>query len=459
MTVGAAQRDTTKKRHRRWRGLPTPALVTFYLAIALAPLAIAYAQGLRPRPFRDELASGLALVGFAMLLMEFLLSGRFRTVSGHVGIDLTMRFHQLVARSLTIFILIHPFLYATPLRPAAPWDVGRLQSLGLDSASLITGIAAWVLLPLLVITSICRDQLPYRYETWRLAHGAGALLIAVFGAHHAVEAGRYSAYPALEAFWIVLAGLAVAMMGYIYLYTPWRLARAPYRVVSVEKRALKTWEVTIEPARGAAMDFEPGQFAWLTLDRSPYSIREHPFSMSSCPADRPRISFTIKEAGDFTQQVGSTKIGSVAYLDGPHGNLTLVDREGEGLAFIAGGVGLAPIMSILRQLRAQGEPRPIRLIYGNRCAEQILYGEELEAMQRDLDLRLHHVLAEPPAGWHGVTGQLGETTLRSLLGFDGRARWLYFVCGPAPMIESVEDSLGKIGIPMGQIVSEKFSYD
>lgn len=453
------QTGTARERRRRWRGLPTPALVSLYLAIALAPLALASAQGLRPRHFRDELATGLALVGFAMLLMEFLMSGRFRTVSGHVGIDLTMRFHQLVARSLTVFILVHPFLYVTPLRRGAAWDTGRLHSLGLDEASIVTGIVAWVLLPVLVITSICRDLLPYSYETWRLGHGIGALLIAVFGTHHALEAGRYSAHPALEAFWLVLAGLAVATMVFIYIYTPWRLSRAPYRVVSVAKRALKTWEVAIEPIRGRAMDFEAGQFAWITLGRSPYSIREHPFSMSSCPADRPRVSFMIKEVGDFTRRIGSTPIGTVAYLDGPHGNLTLVDREGEGLAFIAGGVGLAPVMSILRQLRAERDPRSMVLIYGNRCAEQILYAEELEEMQRELNLTVHHVLSEPPAEWKGAVGQLDEATLRPLVGDDERNRWLFFICGPAPMIDSVEDSLGHLGIPMRQIVSEKFSYD
>ncbi len=450
---------TKREGRHAWQGFHPVLLIAIYLGVAVTPLALAYAQGLPPRPFQDELASGLALVGFAMLLIEFLLSGRFQTVSGRIGIDLTMRFHQLVARSLTFFILVHPFLYSTPLKSPMPWDTSRLLTLGLEGPSITSGIIAWILLPVLVITSICRDQLPYRYETWRLGHGIGAILIAVFGLHHALEAGRYSAHPDLEVFWLIMVGLAVFTMAYVYVFTPWRQLRAPYRVASVERVGLKTWEVMVEATKGEAMEFEAGQFAWITLGRSPFVIMEHPFSMSSCPADRPRIAFTIKEVGDFTKKIGGIPAGTQAYLDGPHGNLTLTEREGVGLVFIAGGVGLAPAMSILRQLRVEHDPRPMVLIYGNRCAEQILYRSELEAMACELRLDVHHVLSEPPPGWEGLTGKLDDAVLSDLLKFNERDNWLYFVCGPAPMIESVEDSLERLGISMRQIVSEKFSYD
>lgn len=437
---------------------PVPLLIG-YGAIALAPLGFAYAEGMAPRPFQDELSSALAMVGFAMLLMEFVLSGRFRTVSGGIGIDLTMRFHQLIARSLAVFILIHPFLYTTPLKHALPWDTSRQLTLGLDAASITTGVIAWLLLAALIAMGIARDKLPYRYETWRLTHGLGAAAIAIAGAHHAIEAGRYSGQPTLEVFWLVMVGIALLTMFIVYVLHPLRQLRHPYRVVSVENAALKTWIVEIEPVRGEAMRFEAGQFVWMTLDRTPFAITEHPFSISSCPADRPRIGFTIKEAGDFTDTIGTLQPGIRAYIDGPHGNVTLAGRGGSGLVLIAGGVGIAPIMSILRQLRAEGDKRPITLIYGNRLAEQILYRGEFDDMTRDLRLDLHLVLSEPPPSWDGPTGSLDKPVLTSLLDRDGANDRLYIVCGPAPMIDSVEDILEDLGIPMRQIVSEKFSYD
>jgi predicted ferric reductase len=450
---------TRSNLRKKRQGFHPVLLLAGYLVLALSPLLLAYGQGAAPRAFQDELASGLALVGFAMLLLEFLLSGRFRTISGRIGIDLTMWFHQLVARSLTIFLLAHPFLYSTPLKTPMPWDSTRLLTLGLEQTSIITGLFAWLLLAVLVLTSIFRDQLPYRYETWRLAHGIGAILIAGFGLHHALEAGRYSAEAYLATFWLIMFALASLTVCWVYVITPWRQLKKPYRVASVRRVALKTWAIDVEPTNRKSMLFEAGQFAWITLGRSPFAIMEHPFSMSSCPADQPKIEFTIKEVGDFTKEIGKVPVDTPAFLDGPHGNLTLTGRKGVGVAFIVGGVGLAPSMSILRQLRVERDPRPMVLIYGNRCAEQILYGSELEAMKLDLKLDVHHVLSDPPPTWEGLQGRLDRSVLDNLLSFEGRNNWLFFVCGPASMIDSVEDDLTRLGIPMRQIISEKFSYN
>ena len=79
------------------RGLSGAALLALYLGIALAPLLLALIAGKPVRNAWRELSAGLAMMGFAMLLMEFVLSGRLRGISGRVGIDVTMRVHQLAA--------------------------------------------------------------------------------------------------------------------------------------------------------------------------------------------------------------------------------------------------------------------------------------------------------------------------------------------------------------------------
>lgn len=439
------------------RGIPLALLLALYLVVALAPLGIAAALGLPRRPFRDELASALAMVAFAMLLMEFVLSGRFRSVSGRMGIDITMRIHQTIAWTLLAFLLVHPFLYRSPwFSLSAGWpDSG----LGLGGGSALSGGLALLLLVGLIVIAVFRDQAGDRYENWRIVHGFGAVAIALLGAHHTLDAGRYSGHPALAVYWLSLLAVALFSYGYVHIVTPLRQLRAPYRLTANTRVALKTWELTVEPVAGPALDFEAGQFVWLTLGRSPFAVTEHPFTISSAPAERPRVCFTVKEAGDFTGRIGTMPVGARAYLDGPHGNFTLAGRTGAGLAFIAGGVGLAPVMSILRQLRSERDTRPMVLVCGNRVREQILYGAELEAMAKTLDLSVHHLLSEPPPDWSGGRGQPDEATLRRLLDMPGRERWLYFVCGPTPMIDSVERTLGRLGVPLRQIVSEKFKYD
>lgn len=436
-----------------------PALLVAYVLIALLPVALAFAQGLPPRPFRDELSSALAMIGFAMLFLEFIISGRFNIISGRIGIDVSMRFHRLVAQTLAVFLLIHPWLFTLPFSGGIPGDRTGVSTLGLEGAAVGTGWAAWYLLLLLVVWAVFRAQFGYRYEIWRVCHGFGALAVAVLGLHHTLQAGRYSAATSITVVWYALMAVAVLTMAHVYLIRPLLQRRHRYVVVAVERVALKSWQITVEPALGKAMVFEPGQFAWLTLDRSPFSITEHPFSMSSCPADRPRIAFTIKEVGDFTSTIGTLRVGAPAYLDGPHGNMVIGSRPSAGLMLIAGGVGLAPIMSILRQARAEQDRRPFRLIYGNRVDSQIMFAQELTDMRTDLDLEVIHVLSEPPADWAGKVGQLDLQMLNECLPMSCQKEWLYVVCGPSIMIDSVEQSLMKAGIPLHQIVSEKFSYD
>ncbi len=435
-------------------------LLALYVAVAFFPLGAAMMLGYPPRSFRDELSSALALMAFSGLLMEFVLSGRFKAVSGRIGIDVTMRFHQLIARSLTLFILVHPFLYTSgvPAYPI-PSDTMQQTQLGLTFASFVTGLVAWLALMLLVILAIYRNRSGWSYETWRLSHGIAAIVFAVFATHHTLHAGRYSETPLLTAYWLTLLAIAIATMVWVYFITPLRLMQHPYRVKSVRQAALKTWEVAIEPTSGAAVRFEPGQFVWLTLNRSPFSIVEHPFSISSSPGRRPIVEFLIKEAGDATSRIGQLPVGSAAYIDGPHGAMTLRGRTGTGIVFIAGGIGIAPMLSLLRHLSECGETRPLMLIYGNRREEQIVARDELENLGRTLDLELVHVLSEPTDDWQGLCGVLDRDILEACLPAADRAGRLYFVCGPAVVIDSVERDLVGMGVPLKQIVAEKFSYD
>ena len=101
--------------------------------------------------------------------------------------------------------------------------------------------------------------------------------------------------------------------------------------------------------------------------------------------------------------------GTTAYLDGPHGNLTLKGRSGKGIALIAGGVGVAPLLSIARQLDNESDPRPLILLYGNRLADQIVYEDELKLLagKNNRDVRL--VLSEPEST--AIFMGFGDSTL------------------------------------------------
>jgi predicted ferric reductase len=434
-------------------------LVALYLIVTLLPLVLAWWGGRPPRSFWDELASGTAMLAFAVILVEFVLSGRFQTVSARIGMDVTMRLHQLFARTALVLALIHPFLYRAPFNPQYPWDATRQLTLTMDPFALMTGVLAWLLLAVFVVLSIGRDQIPCKYETWRLMHGVGALIIAGLTLHHALAAGRYSQDPLLVGVWLVLFVIAIASLAQVYVFAPLAQKRRPWIVYSVQLLGLKTWELTLMPEGHAGMQYKARQFTWLNVGHGPFSLHENPFSLSSAPVSGPQVQFVIKELGDFTRTVGAIKQGTRAYLDGPYGNLVTAGRAEPGIALIAGGVGIAPLLGILRQLRHDRDRRPTTLVYGNRVQEQILYREELEELARDHGTKTVHVLSEPLAGWGGRTGQIDAELIRAVFDDPQTRQWLFVLCGPPVMMEIVEDTLIGLGVPAGQILSERFSYD
>jgi predicted ferric reductase len=451
------ERGPTPREARKWAFAPG-LVASLLLALAVIPLAIAALTGEEPENRWREFSAALAMSGFALLLAQFLLSGRFFLISGKAGIDVILHLHQLAARTLFVFLLIHPLLYAAPRLATGRGGTGDLLLTLFMSERLRTGVVAWILLILIMAMGIWRDRLPIRYEAWRLTHGLGAGVIAALGLHHTLSVGTYSASPVLAGIWLLLSAIAFGSLAVIYGLRPLMQIRDPYKVVAVEPAALRTWRVVIEPESGKSHNFAAGQFVWLNIGHSPFSLTEHPFSISSAPAALPRMEFTIKESGDFTDRLGSIQPGTAAYIDGPHGSFILPDRLTGPPVFIAGGVGIAPVLSLLRSLGGRGEKVPVTIIYGNRVAEQIVAREELVAMRESIGLRLHLVLGEPPPDWTGPAGDLTQPVLEQCLA-DRDAATRYYVFGPLPMMDAVERSLRAMGVKPGQIVSERFRYD
>lgn len=429
-------------------------LIATYLIAVILPLAISWLVGGPPRALRQELASGLGILAFSMILAEFVLSGRFKGISNGVGMDVTMRVHQVMARVALVFALLHPLLYqGSPIGSQRPWDPSRQLTITTDLTDLSTGILAYLILPTLVLLAIGRTQLDYKYETWRLMHGLGAVLIAGLLLHHATYAGRYGAHPAMTWVWLAMTALAIGSLFYVYLLVPLFDKARPWHVASVTRLTPKQWDVTVTPDGHAGLNYKAGQFVWLNVGHGAYSIKENPFSLSSAPAAGPNVSFMIKELGDFTQTIGDIKPGTKAYLDGPYGSLSIEGRTEPGVALIAGGVGLAPLLGILRQLRMTGDTRAVKIIYGNRTVQQIACREELDTED------VTYVLSEPPENWDGETGFVSPALLDRAFSAEEFRDWVFVMCGPAIMMDIVEDHLIEQGTSSRRILSERFDYD
>ncbi|WP_439154668.1 ferredoxin reductase family protein [Yoonia sp.] len=430
------------------------ALFALYGLLLVLPLALSAVYGGPPRPVMHDIASGLGMVAFAVILVEFVLSGRFKTVSNQIGMDVTMRLHQGMGRAALGFALLHPFLYGgAPAGGPRPWDATRQLTLSTDMLGLSAGIAAFILLPTFVIFAIYRKQTPQTYEHWRWLHGLGAALIVMMLLVHTIRVGRYADALPVAWYWYLMTTAAVATLVHVYLLAPLRERKRPWRLQGVVPVAPRQWSVTLAPDGHAGLDYKAGQFAWLNVGHSAFSLHENPFSIASAPAAGPEVSFLIKEFGDFTRTVGQIAPGTRAYIDGPFGTLTITGRSEPGVALIAGGVGVAPLLGILREMRMTDDPREVRMIYGASKAADVVFKDELSGENTTI------ILSDPPDDWDGETGIIDATLLGRLFTQEQCDTWVFLLCGPPAMMDSVEHDLIARGVSARRILSERFDYD
>lgn len=105
----------------RTSGLPGGVVALLYVLAALSPMFAAVATGIEPAGAPSEFATALGLTSAALLLLQFLSSGRFESISGHIGIDRTMGFHRIAAYVLLAFATLHPLLYLSNTLLADPF--------------------------------------------------------------------------------------------------------------------------------------------------------------------------------------------------------------------------------------------------------------------------------------------------------------------------------------------------
>lgn len=438
--------------------LSGPGLAALYLAACLLPLGLALSRSVTPLDPWERVAAGLGLVALVAMTIQFVTSGRFESLSGRLGIDKIMAFHKIAAWWVLIAVILHPLSYVLPTWLENPALGTERLTAYLTLPHYRSGVVALGALAALVFTSIRRDRLPWPYELWRATHVVLGLLAVGGGLHHATAAGRFSAMGPVHWLWWA-AGLIVALV--IAVLHGWRWAklhRQPWQLASVTKLADRMWELDIQPTPGtAALDYAAGQFVWMTEGKRRFPLFDHPFSIADSPL-RPGLNLIIKEAGDFTGTIGALPPGTPIGIDGPYGEFSLDQHPGDAVLLLAGGVGIAPIIGILRDLVARRDPRPVRLAYAAGVPANFACLPEIEAAKQRLDLKAMLVSEAPDKGWKGEIGRLSEERLRNLLDGLDPHRTVALICGPGPMVTAVSDALLGLGLPMHKVIYERFDY-
>jgi predicted ferric reductase len=427
-----------------------------YLVLALAPLALALIQLDPGRGFWVNFSVALGFVGLALLGLQFALAARSSRATTPFGIDVVLQFHREIGYVALAFVLAHPLILFV-------WDSRFLNLLNVVSAPMRAkfAVASVVLLIVLIVSSVWRRRLRLGYVTWQMLHAVLGIAVVVFGLLHVLLIGYYVDQPWERGLWIAYSAAFVLVTIWVRLVKPVQRYRRRWRVMAVEEQPAHSHRLTLElvdPASYGAsgFSFEPGQFAWIRSGRSPFSMSYNPFSFSSS-AERPdRIQFTIKSSGDYSTSLHELAVGETVYVDGPHGSFSSDRHEGPGFALIAGGVGITPMLSILETMADRDDVRPCVLFIGVRSECEVICADQIEALRARLSLDVITVISEPGPSWAGERGYLTADILDRHLP-PRRHRLQYFLCGPAPLMDTVEGALDTLGVPGDRVHSERFA--
>ena len=425
-----------------------------YLVLVLLPLVAALLGDPLPQARDIAVETGVAcgFIAFALLVLEFALVSRLRAASEPFGTDALMQFHRLMGLGALAFLLAHPLLLVGHGASVASFD-----PLTTDWRQGTGALAFW-LLPVLVVTSVWRKRLRLRYERWRRLHSGAALVIVVAALIHVLTRGHYARGWWLAGLLLFYGGLVLALMlRYRVLRPLWLWSRA-WRVVANRDEGGSTRVLTLKPTGRAGIAFQPGQFAWLITGRTPFSAQQHPLSIASS-AERAHdgvLEFAVKALGDWSRTVPPALApGTRVWVDGPYGAFTPDREPGQGFVLIAGGIGVAPMRSILLTLRDREDARPALLFFAARNWQRVTFRGELAALERTMNLKVVYVFEEVPPGWNGERGHVTADVLRRHLPRQYR-RFQFFVCGPPPMMASLEAVLGALAVPAANIHTERF---
>lgn len=207
--------------------------------------------------------------------------------------------------------------------------------------------------------------------------------------------------------------------------------------------------------RPAPLNYKAGQFLFVTINAGNEKLRKH-FSFSTSPTENGFIEFTKRLTGHpFSNALDALKVGDWARIDAPYGNFTF-EGEHEKIGMLSGGIGITPLISIIRYCTDRQLKTKITLLYANRSEKDIAFKAELEEMQkRNKNLKVVFTVEESSEGWKGYVGRIDASMLkREIPDYD---ETVFYTCGPPAMVEAMENLLNTLGVPQKQIKKENFA--
>ena len=216
--------------------------------------------------------------------------------------------------------------------------------------------------------------------------------------------------------------------------------------IRIDTPDIKTFRV-VSPEGKKLFEHRPGQCAMVSIP----GVGEAMFSITSSPTNTEYMEFSIKKCGCLTTWLHQAEVGQNVTVRGPYGNPFPVDDvfAGKDLLFVAGGVGLAPLRSVINYCRHYRDRYgKIDIVYGSRSKDDLLdYQEIINEWSTDAGVNVHLTIDREQEGWDGHVGFVPAYLKELEFSNDKTA----LVCGPPIMIKFVLQALQELGFTKEQV--------
>lgn len=394
-----------------------------------------------------------ALVGTYAALVQILLMSRIPWLERRFGMDGLAQWHRWLGFSVAILISAH-VLFST-----VGYALGDGKSVVSEFWTLMTtypyvlmATVATGLLILVAVTSLRAARRHMRWETWRFVHLYAYLAIALAFGHELAVGSDFSSDPVAQGYWIalyVVLGLALLVFR---IGQPWWLSfRHDLSVAEIVPEAPGVVSLYIKGRDLGAIRAQAGQyFRWRFMTRDGW-WRTHPFSLSA-PVNNHYLRLTVKGVGDDSLALQGLHPGTPVALEGPYGLFTAERQRRPKVLLIAAGIGITPLRALIEELKAKRDG--LVLIYRASRWEDVVFKDEIEKLMHERRGTIHYLIGERGSAQLPVD-PLSAQMIRRLVP-DVASRDV-FVCGPAAMMERVDEILRSIDVPADQIHFERFA--
>jgi predicted ferric reductase len=388
------------------------------------------------------------IIAATLIFFQVLLVSRLKILDRIFSLNQMYRCHRMSGMIIAFLTLMHPILIlASENFTLFPSEIRYWPEL--------LGAVVWVFIVMLFITAYWRLIFGFAYDKWLRFHRLVTILSIVLLTIHILFVSDTFKSGLPQALVFVAASITLLLISRLWY---WRLFPGKRRFVvsDVENVGQDAYAVKVKPGNGQMLKYIPGQFAFITPVSENLPKEEHPFTISSSPSRPDALQFVIRSQGDWTRKIHRLKAGDPVFIDGPYGHFShRICTGNDPMIMIAGGIGITPMLSMLRYMADRDDQRQILLIWSNKAKKYIVFPEEFKHLECVLQgLKINHVITRGRSGGH-EKGRLDETKLESLLeGFSRKS--IVFICGPFKMMKEISRNVKKIGFSSGRVYKEEF---